>query len=227
MTHRLQGERLDLWRGERHVLAALDVTASAGELLLVTGANGSGKTTLLRTLCGLMHVEDGRVLWEEHDVRADLPAFHAQLVYLGHAVPLKSDLTARENLKFWVGMRRLVSRAEITAALERVGAAGGSERPLRTLSAGQKRRVALAGVSLFAAALWLLDEPTTNLDGEGQRLVGALVDEHVSSGTHEHTSTSSGVARARARSSTCDAQTRPVRTATRVLRDRDDALSTC
>jgi heme exporter protein A len=104
-----------------------------------------------------------------------LPAFHAQLVYLGHAPPLKADLTARENLKFWVGMRRLVSREEITAALERVGAAGWSERPLRTLSAGQKRRVALAGVSLFAAPLWLLDEPTTNL-------VGALVEERVSSG---------------------------------------------
>jgi heme exporter protein A len=182
MTHTLRGERLDLWRGEHHVLAGLNLVASAGELLLVTGANGSGKTTLLRTLCGLMHVEDGRVLWHEHDVQEDLPAFHAQLVYLGHAPPLKADLTARENLKFWVGMRRLVSREEITAALERVGAAGWSERPLRTLSAGQKRRVALAGVSLFAAPLWLLDEPTTNLDADGQRLVGALVEERVSSG---------------------------------------------
>src|ERR1700683_411478 len=145
MTHSLQGERLDLWRGERHVLAALDLTASAGELLLVTGANGSGKTTLLRTLCGLMHLEDGRVLWQGRNVREDLPAFHAQLAYLGHAPPLKDDLSARENLKFWVGIRRVLRREEITAALERVGAAGWSERPLRTLSAGQKRRGALAG----------------------------------------------------------------------------------
>jgi heme exporter protein A len=182
MTTNLRGERLDLWRGERHVLAGLDLAAGAGELLLVTGANGSGKTTLLRTLCGLMHLEEGRILWQGRNVREDLAAYHAQLVYLGHAPPLKGDLTAHENLKFWVGIRRDVSREEILAALERVGGAGWSERPVRTLSAGQRRRVALAGVSLFAAPLWLLDEPTTNLDGDGQRLVGTLVDERLRSG---------------------------------------------
>jgi heme exporter protein A len=182
MTVNLRGECLDLWRGEHHVLAGLDLVAGGGELLLVTGANGSGKTTLLRTLCGLMHPEEGRILWQGRNVREDLPAYHAQLVYLGHAPPLKGDLTAHENLKFWVGIRRDVSREEILAALERVGGAGWSERPVRTLSAGQRRRVALAGVSLFAAPLWLLDEPTTNLDGDGQRLVGTLVDERLRSG---------------------------------------------
>ncbi len=181
-THSLRAEGLELWRGEHHVLAALDLTASSGELLLVSGPNGSGKTTLLRTLCALMHLEAGRVLWQGRNVREDLPAYHAQLAYLGHAPPLKDDLSARENLKFWVGMRRRITREEINAALERVGAGGFSERPLRTLSAGQKRRVALAGVSLFAAALWLLDEPTSNLDRDGQRLLGALIDEHVMAG---------------------------------------------
>jgi heme exporter protein A len=182
VTPSLRGECLDLWRGEHHLLAGLDLAVDAGELLLVTGANGSGKTTLLRALCGLLHLEEGQVLWQGRNVREDLPVYHAQLVYLGHAPPLKGDLTAHENLRFWVGIRRDVRREEISAALERVGATGWSERPVRTLSAGQKRRVALAGVSLCDASLWLLDEPTTNLDGDGQRLVGSLVDERLSSG---------------------------------------------
>jgi heme exporter protein A len=96
----IQAERLHLWRGERHVLTGIDLVVGAGEMLQVTGANGTGKTTLLRCLCGLMYLEDGRVLWQGSDVREDLPAFHAQLVYLGHEPPLKTDLTARENLHY-------------------------------------------------------------------------------------------------------------------------------
>jgi heme exporter protein A len=178
----LVGEQLDLWRGDRHVLAGLNVQAHAGELLLLTGANGSGKTTLLRTLCGLLQAEEGRVLWQEREIREDLPGYHAQIVYLGHEPPLKADLTAHENLRFWVGIRRGVSNNEIAAALGRVGAGSWGDRPVRTLSAGQKRRVALAGVILCAAPLWLLDEPTTNLDADGQRLVASLIEERIGSG---------------------------------------------
>jgi heme exporter protein A len=178
----IQAERLQLWRGERHVLAGVDLAVAAGEMLQVTGANGSGKTSLLRTLSGLMHLEGGRVLWAGRDIYEDLPAFHSQMVYLGHEPPLKADLTARENLQYWVGIRRPLSTADVTAALERVGASAWSKQPVRTLSAGQKRRVALAGVTLCAASLWLLDEPATNLDDDGRRLVGSLIDEQLASG---------------------------------------------
>jgi heme exporter protein A len=176
VERRIQAEHLHLWRGERHVLAGIDLEVGAGEMLQVTGANGSGKTTLLRTLCGLMRLEDGRVLWSGRNVYEDLPAFHSQVVYLGHEPPLKADLTARENLHYWVGIRRSLSAADITAALARVGAGAWGDQPVRTLSAGQKRRVALAGVILFEAPLWMLDEPATNLDGAGQQLVGSLID---------------------------------------------------
>jgi heme exporter protein A len=178
----LEAENLHLWRGERHVLKGVGFAVPRGACLHIAGANGSGKTTLLRTLCGLLYAESGRVLWDGQDVHDDLPAFHARIIYIGHEPPLKADLSALENLRFWVGVRRRRATALLGAALERVGAAAWAERPVRTLSAGQKRRVALAALSLLAAPLWLLDEPTTNLDAEGQQLVGTLIGEQLAGG---------------------------------------------
>jgi heme exporter protein A len=178
----LRAENLHLWRSERHVLNAVDLSVRGGELLQVTGANGAGKTTLLRALCGLNHLEEGRVLWNEQDVREDHAAFHASLLYLGHEPPLKPDLSGVENLGFWNGMRHRVTHAAIAAALDITGAGEFGMRPVRTLSAGQRRRVALAALVLASVPLWLLDEPTTNLDSDGQQLVARLLDGHLRSG---------------------------------------------
>jgi heme exporter protein A len=178
----LQAENLHVWRGERHVLQGVQFMLRAGVCLEVTGTNGAGKTSLLRTLCGLTYPEEGRVLWGGADVRRDLSAFQAHLAYLGHEPPLKADLSARENLHYWIGIRRRVGRAELDAALARVGAGAWCERLVRTLSAGQRRRVALAGLALLAVPLWLLDEPTTHLDTQGQALVGELIGEQLARG---------------------------------------------
>ena len=178
----LRGEELHLWRGERHVLKGVSLELRGGEILQLTGANGAGKTTLLRTLCGLIHPEEGRVIWGGVDVRQDMPAYHASLAYVGHEPPLKADLTARENLRYWIGVRRRLTAGHIDKALDDTGADEWRDRAVRTLSAGQRRRVALAGLALLAAPLWLLDEPTTNLDTAGQNLVSRMVEEHVSRG---------------------------------------------
>jgi heme exporter protein A len=178
----LQAQNLHLWRGDRHVLRGLSFSVAAGECLLVTGPNGTGKTSLLRSLSGLMYLEGGEVVWSGKPIRDDLHAFHSELAYIGHEPPLKLDLTATENLRYWVGVRRKLPRRDVQGALDRVGATHWSDRPVRTLSAGQKRRVALAGLILMAAPLWLLDEPTTNLDTQGQQLVSTLIADHLAAG---------------------------------------------
>lgn len=178
----LKGEKVHLWRGERHVLRGVSFAVAGGECLQLTGPNGSGKTSLLRTVCGLSYPEAGTIQWRGMDVRRDLPAYHAEIAYLGHEPPLKMELSARENLNYWVGVRRQLSRAEVERALERVGGTRWADRPVRTLSAGQKRRAALAGLLLMSVPLWLLDEPTTNLDVDGQQLVGTLIEEHLAGG---------------------------------------------
>jgi heme exporter protein A len=178
----LRGEGLHLWRGERHILRGVSLELHGGQVLQLTGSNGAGKTTLLRTLGGLIYPEEGRVLWGGEDIRKDLRAYHAQLAYLGHEPPLKADLSARENLRYWVGVRRRLTARDLDTALDEVSADEWRTRPARTLSAGQRRRVALAGLRLLAAPLWLLDEPTTNLDTSGQSLVFSMIDEHLRRG---------------------------------------------
>jgi heme exporter protein A len=178
----LQCEDLHLWRGERHVLRGVNLRAAPGECLLVKGPNGAGKTTLLRAVCGLAYLEEGRVLWRGRDTREDPAGFHSDLAYIGHEAPLKGELSAAENLRYWIGVRRSVSGSEVQAVLERVGGGAFGEQPVRTLSAGQKRRTTLAGLILMAVPLWVLDEPTTNLDTAGSQLVAALIDEHLAAG---------------------------------------------
>jgi heme exporter protein A len=173
---------LHLWRGDRHVLRGVSLDATPGQCVLLTGRNGAGKTTLLRAIAGLLDPEAGEVNWRGKAARRERDDFHSELAYLGHEPPLKGDLTGRENLRYSIGIRRTVTPDEIHAALERTGAQPFADRAVRTLSAGQRRRVALAGVLLTGAMLWLLDEPATNLDAEGKRLVATLIEEQLARG---------------------------------------------
>jgi heme exporter protein A len=178
----LEADNLQLWRGSRHVLRGLSFGVAAGESLHVRGPNGCGKTSLLRTLAGFLWPEEGRLLWNGQDVNADRDAFAADLAYLGHDNALKSDLTPLENLRYSSALRHPTDAAAMTAALERLDVGPQSALPVRVLSAGQRRRVALARVLLARARLWLLDEPYTNLDTAGVSALSALIVDHVAAG---------------------------------------------
>jgi heme exporter protein A len=173
---------INAWRGDRHILRDVSFTVSPGEFLKVTGPNGVGKTTLLRVICGLMPAESGELLWRGKSIRGRRDEFNFELGHLGHLNSLKGDLTARENLKFLAGLRTLLTPQLIDQTLDRVGILSRGDLPARSLSAGQKRRLGLARLLLADAALWILDEPVTNLDTAGIQLVEDLIVEHVEQG---------------------------------------------
>ena len=168
----LQAVGLAAFRGERLVFAGLSFAVPAGGALLLTGPNGSGKSTLLRLLAGLLRPEAGQLLWDGADALADLPSHAARLRYLGHQDAVKPGLTVAENLRFWGG------GDAIRHALEAVDLLRLADLPARMLSAGQKRRLAIARLALAPAPLWLLDEPTLGLDGASVARVGALLAAH-------------------------------------------------
>ena len=181
LTSRLSATDLTLFRGDRCLFRALDFALGSGDLLLLEGRNGSGKTSLLRAIAGLVELESGEILWNGTDVRAGRQAFHASLVWMAHRVGFKADLTLVENLRFESRLREQGDR-DLDDVLERLDIRRLRRLPMRALSAGQQRRVALARMLLSRAPLWLMDEPFTNLDREGRELVTSLVNEHLGRG---------------------------------------------
>jgi heme exporter protein A len=179
---RLEVRALHLWRGDRHLLRGVGFTLEAGQLLQIAGPNGVGKTSLLRCVADLMPVESGDILWRGREIRSDREGYHRELAYLAHANALKNDLTALENLRYGIGLRREASDDELRAMLERLKIGQCADLAVRSLSAGQKRRVAIARVLLTQARLWILDEPITNLDVSGIALVEACMAEHLRAG---------------------------------------------
>jgi heme exporter protein A len=177
----LIGEDLACRRGERLIFSGLGFRLPAGGALVLSGTNGSGKSSLLRLLAGFLPAASGRLMWGTQPVAADLAGHHARLHYVGHADALKPALTPREQLGFWSALRGL-SRRQAAAAVEAAIAAFALEPvadwPCRWLSAGQRRRVALARLLAAPAPLWLLDEPLTALDEASQAGLQAIVVAH-------------------------------------------------
>jgi len=177
---RLRAWDLAIERGGRRLFSGLSFEAAAGSALIVTGPNGAGKSSLLRALSGFLTVQAGGVALDGGDPERTLGE---QAHYLGHADALKSALTAGENLAFWAGaLGGDPSREASRAALARVGLAHVIDFPARALSAGQKRRVALARLLIADRPLWLLDEPTTALDAAAQAAFAAIMQSYLDRG---------------------------------------------
>ena len=170
-------------RGGRAVFDHLSFALSAGELLALTGRNGSGKTTLLRALALLVRPEAGTIRWQDSNVQDDPETWRGRLAWLGHLDGLKGDLTVRENL---LGAERLRGRPaaddRLDLALVAFDLNALAHRAVRTLSAGQRRRTALARVMLTQAPLWLLDEPLNALDAPAQQAFRTVLEQHLAHG---------------------------------------------
>ncbi len=162
----LEAHGLSCKRGSAELFSNLNFTIESGEALIVEGSNGSGKTSLLRILCGFNQPVEGQISWcdEAIDKHED---YQQQISYIGHASGVKLDLTVLENLLFaqrMVGTKR--SESDIKEIIRSVGLFKQRNVLTRKLSAGQKRRVALARLQLEDRMIWILDEPLTALDKE-------------------------------------------------------------
>ena len=181
MTAKLSAEDLTLLRGDRCLFQNLSFALNPGELLILEGSNGSGKTSLMRAIVGMLELEAGAIEWDGVPVHKNRQRFHGSLVWMAHRVGFKADLTLLENLRFEAALRPS-SDKDLDEILQRLGIERLTRLPLRSLSAGQQRRVSLARMLLSNAPLWLMDEPFTNLDRTGRELVIELVEEHVQAG---------------------------------------------
>jgi len=177
----LVAEGLACRRGERLVFAGLGCRVPSGGALLLTGSNGSGKSSLLRLLATLLTPASGELLWGGVPVARDWARYRALIHYVGHLDALKPALTPRETLGFWASLRG-GTEPVIDAALAAFGLGAVADRPCGWLSAGQRRRLALARLVAAPAPIWLLDEPTVALDSDGEARLLTLIAEHRAAG---------------------------------------------
>jgi len=174
----LKADGLAAFRAERLVFSAVSFELAAGDALLLLGPNGAGKSTLLRLLAGLLRPAAGALLWNGADALAD-PGEHARrLAYLGHQDAVKPGFSATENLRFAASLTGGEESGAIGRALASFGLEELADLPARMLSAGQRRRLALARLALSDAPLWLLDEPSAGLDTAALDALGGLFAAH-------------------------------------------------
>lgn len=176
----LEARAVECIRGDRRLFADLDLVLAPSQLLYLAGANGSGKTSLLRILCGLLTPTRGEVRWENKPIRQLREDYHRCLVYIGHLNALKDELTSQENLRISASLgRAALGETEAREALAVFGVAQCADLPVKMLSQGQRRRVALSRLAVsMRTPLWILDEPFAALDVDALAQVERLLLEH-------------------------------------------------
>lgn len=175
MSFPLSGENLTCIRGDRVVFAGLDFAVARGGALLLTGRNGSGKTSLLRLMAGLAAPADGMIRHNGEDYRDDPTSHRADIHYVAHYDAAKPALTVRENLAFWT---ELHGGGDVMAGLAAFDLENLANLPARFLSAGQRRRLALARLIAIKAGIWLVDEPSVALDAASLDSLRQLIAAH-------------------------------------------------
>ncbi|MCW9012142.1 MAG: cytochrome c biogenesis heme-transporting ATPase CcmA [Gammaproteobacteria bacterium] len=181
-TSELSVQNIACTRGYRELFTELNFVLGAGQILRVEGKNGSGKTSLLRILAGLAEPADGKVLWQGKGIRHPENNYFQSMLYLGHKPGIKFELSPLENLCMAKALHGSKNENGIEEALYQLGLYGFEEITSGNLSAGQKRRVALAELLLTNARIWILDEPYTSLDVVAIAFLEKLFQQHVQAG---------------------------------------------
>lgn len=167
--------------GRFPALAGVDLDVDTGEVVLLQGPNGAGKSTLLRLCAGLLRLERGEGSVLGHDLSTDRRALRRRIGLVGHATMLYDDLTVADNVGFWADLSG-AGRDDLGVVLERLGISPLADLAVRHLSAGQRRRTAIAAMVVRRPELWLLDEPHAGLDQAGRDVVDRLVSDAVAAG---------------------------------------------
>jgi heme exporter protein A len=178
----LQVRSLTARRGMRQVFRQIDFSIAWGGALIVTGRNGSGKSTLLRIIAGLLPATAGDIIWQDNTVRHDAYDLRAAINYIGHLDALKAELTVAEQIKYWRALDPAFAGADIKTVLVPLRLEKLHDKPVRYLSAGQKRRLSLTRLAMKPAQLWLLDEPATALDADSQQDLIQMIETHRAKG---------------------------------------------
>ncbi len=171
---------LECQRGYNQLFSNLSFQVNSGEVLRITGANGSGKTSLLKILAGVNALEQGEINWNQYSVKTD--EYQQEIFYLGHQAALSGELSSLENLEYLSTLNKTAEQQQLVQALVKVGLKGYEDEYCANLSAGQKRRVILAGLFVSKAKIWLLDEPFTALDPAGVKIVESRIEQHCNHG---------------------------------------------
>ncbi|NCU92649.1 MAG: cytochrome c biogenesis heme-transporting ATPase CcmA [Burkholderiaceae bacterium] len=184
MSKSLRLESITCVRGDRTLFEELNLEIKPGSILRISGDNGSGKSSLLRILCGLLTPHAGKVFWGSDPITEDRDQFHGELIYLGHIPALKADFSAIENLMSLALLGgQSISNEEAMNALREAGLDPQAHRFIRTLSQGQKQRIALSRLLLpQPKSIWILDEPFNALDRDANRALQNLLINHVNRG---------------------------------------------
>ena len=179
----LEAINLGCVRGDRRLFSNLNFAAGPGALIEVRGPNGSGKTSLLRILCGLSAPAEGEVRWKHQSLRSLGEEYSSDIAYLAHQNGVKHELNPIENLRISSALRgQALTKAEARTVLEKVGISNCESLPARVLSAGQRRRLALARLIVSDATVWILDEVLTSLDTDAVALACKIISDHVNAG---------------------------------------------
>jgi heme exporter protein A len=179
-TGELQVKNLSCWRNDQVLFEQLNLSLTPGSVLFLEGENGSGKTSLLRILCGFRLADEGDILWNEQST-SSLPEYFENISFVGHKNGIKDELTVEENLNL---MRSMATASDIKTdeVLKQIGLFKKSDVLSRLLSAGQKRKLALARLMMTNNSFWVLDEPFTSLDKASVVFFETLIKKHIARG---------------------------------------------